>query len=70
MKSFSSDVSRSAGQHGRKTGFWLEEMPAPYYGFKEAGRADHPRVASGQSTARSIPVGKMDFLGPINWKNA
>jgi putative intracellular protease/amidase len=25
------------GNTGRKTGFWLEELAAPYYGFKEAG---------------------------------
>ena len=25
------------GQTGRKTGFWLEELAAPYYVFKEAG---------------------------------
>jgi len=25
------------GNTGRKTGFWLEEMAAPYYNFKEAG---------------------------------
>jgi putative intracellular protease/amidase len=25
------------GNTGRKTGFWLEEFAAPYYGFKDAG---------------------------------
>lgn len=25
------------GQTGRKTGFWLEELAAPYYAFKDAG---------------------------------
>lgn len=25
------------GNTGRKTGFWLEELAAPYYTFKEAG---------------------------------
>src|ERR1700758_1174575 len=25
------------GNTGRKTGFWLEELAAPYYGFKDAG---------------------------------
>ena len=25
------------GDTGRKTGFWLEEMAAPYYVFKDAG---------------------------------
>ncbi len=25
------------GNTGRKTGFWLEELAAPYYAFKEAG---------------------------------
>jgi putative intracellular protease/amidase len=25
------------GTSGRKTGFWLEELAAPYYAFKDAG---------------------------------
>ena len=25
------------GDTGRKTGFWLEELVAPYYEFKDAG---------------------------------
>jgi len=25
------------GDTGRKTGYWLEELAAPYYVFKEAG---------------------------------
>jgi len=25
------------GNTGRKTGFWLEELAAPYYMFKDAG---------------------------------
>ena len=25
------------GNTGRKTGFWLEELAAPYYEFKDAG---------------------------------
>jgi len=25
------------GDTGRKTGFWLEELAAPYYEFKDAG---------------------------------
>ncbi|HBM62193.1 MAG TPA: type 1 glutamine amidotransferase domain-containing protein, partial [Citreicella sp.] len=25
------------GETGRKTGFWLEELAAPYYIFKDAG---------------------------------
>ena len=27
----------SLGETGEKTGFWLEELAAPYYIFKEAG---------------------------------
>src|SRR5579872_4805182 len=27
------------GNTGRKTGFWLEELAAPYYAFKDAGAA-------------------------------
>ncbi|OXH82727.1 type 1 glutamine amidotransferase domain-containing protein, partial [Burkholderia multivorans] len=25
------------GDTGKKTGFWLEELAAPYYAFKDAG---------------------------------
>jgi putative intracellular protease/amidase len=25
------------GDTGRKTGFWLEELAAPYYAFRDAG---------------------------------
>src|SRR3954468_8311759 len=32
------------GKTGRKTGFWLEEGAAPYYGFKDAG-APRPRAS-------------------------
>jgi putative intracellular protease/amidase len=31
------------GNTGRKTGFWLEELAAPYYVFKDAG-VDHARI--------------------------
>ena len=31
----------SSGTPGRKTGFWLEELAAPYYVFKDSGAADH-----------------------------
>lgn len=27
------------GTTGKKTGFWLEELAAPYYAFLEIGRA-------------------------------
>ena len=27
------------GDTGKKTGFWLEELAAPYYAFKDAGAA-------------------------------
>jgi hypothetical protein len=31
------------GNTGRKTGFWLEELAAPYYVFKDAGVEILPR---------------------------
>ena len=30
------------GETGRKTGFWLEELAAPYYVFKAANRTLKP----------------------------
>lgn len=36
------------GNTGKKTGFWLEEFVAPYYGFKDAGA--HITVASPYAT--------------------
>ena len=35
------------GNTGRKTGFWLEELAAPYFVFKDAGlrSRSHPRKA-------------------------
>ena len=38
------------GNTGRKTGFWLEELAAPYYVFKDAG-ARSPRIAQGRPPA-------------------
>jgi hypothetical protein len=32
-----SSVHSQLGDTGRKTGFWLEELAAPYYVFKDAG---------------------------------
>jgi putative intracellular protease/amidase len=29
---------------GRNTGFWLEELAAPYYVFKDAAGRHHPSV--------------------------
>jgi hypothetical protein len=42
------------GNTGRKTGFWLEEVAAPYYVFKDAGTEItlRPRRAAGR---RSTP---------------
>lgn len=37
------------GATGRKTGFWLEELAAPYYAFQDAGAKitlASPRVGS------------------------
>jgi len=33
------------GNTGRKTGFWLKELAAPYFVFKDAGLRSHPRKA-------------------------
>jgi hypothetical protein len=37
---------------GRKTGFWLEELAAPYYVFKDAGAGRrYTRISKGRPTA-------------------
>lgn len=44
------------GDTGRKTGFWLEELAAPYYAFHDAGATltlASPRAASRLSTPRA-----------------
>jgi hypothetical protein len=33
----SADWRKHLGNTGRKTGFWLEELAAPYYVFEDAG---------------------------------
>ena len=38
------------GNTARKTGFWLEEMAAPYYVFQDAG-AQITRIAKGRAPA-------------------
>ena len=39
------------GNTGRKTGFWLEELAAPYYVFKDAGFQITLASAQGRSAA-------------------
>lgn len=44
------------GNTGRKTGFWLEELAAPYYTFKDAGAEivlASPKEASRRSIRRA-----------------
>ena len=37
-------AARAAREHtGRKTGFWLEELAAPYYVFEDAGAPLSPK---------------------------
>ena len=36
------------GNTGRKTGFWLEELAAPYYTFKDAGVGSGGGIAQGR----------------------
>ena len=31
------DIAQPTGEHGRPTGFWLEEFAAPYFVFRDAG---------------------------------
>ncbi len=40
------------GNTGRKTGFWLEELAAPYYVFKDAGVEITLASPKGGATAR------------------
>ena len=42
------------GDTGRKTGFWLEELAAPYYVFKDA-RAQITLASPKGGRRRSIP---------------
>jgi putative intracellular protease/amidase len=42
------------GNTGRKTGFWLEEMAAPYYVFKEAGAQITCWAIAARSPRRSL----------------
>ena len=39
------------GNTGRKTGFWLEELAAPYFVFKDSRGRDYARVPEGRPTA-------------------
>ena len=44
------------GDTGRKTGFWLEELAAPYYAFRtpaRRSRSPRPRAASRQLDPKS-----------------
>jgi putative intracellular protease/amidase len=55
------------GNTGRKTGFWLEELAAPYYVFKDAGAQItlaspkggrpplDPRVSAAQLAGHEVP---------------
>jgi hypothetical protein len=48
------------GNTGRKTGFWLEELAAPYYVFRDAGvwPAARPcHVAVGQNPLPPAAIG-------------
>jgi putative intracellular protease/amidase len=42
------------GNTGRKTGFWLEELAAPYYVFKDAG-VEITLASPKGAVRRSIP---------------
>jgi putative intracellular protease/amidase len=48
------------GNTGRRTGFWLEELAAPYYVFKDAGveitlASPKPSAAGPQERRTQIP---------------
>ncbi len=53
------------GDTGRKTGFWLEELAAPYYVFKEAG-AEITLASPKAAVLRSIPKARSRTCGPIS----
>ena len=50
------------GDTGRKTGFWLEEMAAPYYVLKEAGA----RITLASPKGGKASLEKMIKDGTIN----
>ena len=53
------------GDTGRKTGFWLEELAAPYYVFKDAGA--QITLASPRAAARrSIPRARIRASRPTS----
>ena len=52
------------GNTGRKTGFWLEELAAPYYVFKESG-AEITLASPKGVVPRSIPRATSPNSGPI-----
>ena len=53
------------GDTGRKTGFWLEELAAPYYEFKDAGA--QITLASPRAVVRhSIPRARIPASRPIS----
>jgi len=51
------------GDTGRKTGFWLEELAAPYYIFKESG-AEITLASPKGGIPRSIPRVMSPNSGP------
>ena len=51
------------GNTGRKTGFWLEELAAPYYVFKDSA-AEITRASPKAGVPRSIPRAMSPNSGP------
>ena len=50
------------GNTGRKTGFWLEELAAPYYVFKDAGA----QITLVSPKGRPIPRAKTPAFRPTS----
>ncbi|WP_236059667.1 hypothetical protein [Actinacidiphila acididurans] len=60
------------GNTGKKTGFWLEELAAPYYRFKDAGaesrrRRDSPFIPR-RSALRTGPALQFTWVRAVGFR--
>src|SRR3984893_16312514 len=66
------------GNTGRKTGFWLEELAAPYYVFKDAGveitlaspKGGHPPIDSRSEEPGAQTSATRRFMGDVDARTA
>jgi putative intracellular protease/amidase len=56
------------GDTGRRTGFWLEELAAPYYVFKDA-RAQITLASPTGGARRSTPRARIRASGATFWRS-